>query len=243
MIKRAHLCVNHHILGVTEGRLSCFKVGVNHGIFLVYHFWNFLIFKRTWVCSSSSSKNKNIFLNLSINSINLKMSNYLSISKMCSSLFSRGNQACARIANAKRTTQSQDAALSAIYIKGTRLTFELAHWPWQPDRFFENNSEIHDICWGIMNTYFLILWILPSGFGWNWCFVLSTICANDRNFCVSTRPLRPFIVLFGTTFEQKHCFPTSSFWGSNYHFLDDLDYLLCNVGVSFWFYLIEIHFF
>ena len=108
------------------------KVGVNHGIFHVYHFWNFLIFKCTWVCSSSSSKNKNIFLNLSINSINLKMSIYLSISKMCSSLFSRGNQACALIANTKRrpTTQSWGAALSAIYIKGTRLTFELARWPW-----------------------------------------------------------------------------------------------------------------
>ena len=37
------------------------KVGVNHGFFHVYHFWNFLIFKCTWVCSSSSSKNKNIF--------------------------------------------------------------------------------------------------------------------------------------------------------------------------------------
>ena len=183
---------------------------MNHEIFHVYHFWNFLIFKCTWICSSSSSKNKNIFLNSSINSINLKMSIYLSISKMCSSLFSRLNQACARIANAKRTTQSRDAALSAIYIKGTRLTFELAHWPWQPDRFFENNSEIHDICWGIMNTYFLILWILSSGFGWNWCqnwrFILSTMCANNRNFRVSTRLLRPFLVLFGTTFEQKHCF-------------------------------------
>ena len=33
---------------------------------------------------------------------------------MCLSLFSRGNQACARIANAKCTTQSPDAALSAI---------------------------------------------------------------------------------------------------------------------------------
>ena len=91
-----------------------FKVGVNHGIFNVYHFWNFLIFKCTWVCSSSSSKNRNIFLNLSINSINSKMSIYLSISKMCLSLFSRENQACARTANAKRTTQSRDAALSAI---------------------------------------------------------------------------------------------------------------------------------
>ena len=59
---------------------------------------------------------------------------------------SRGNQACARIVNAKRTTQSRDAELSAIYIEGTRLTFELARSPWQPVRFFENNSEIHDIC-------------------------------------------------------------------------------------------------
>ena len=33
---------------------------------------------------------------------------------MCSSLFSRGNQAFARIAYAKRTTQSRDATLSAI---------------------------------------------------------------------------------------------------------------------------------
>ena len=48
------------------------------------------------------------------------MNIYLSISKMCSFLFSRGNQTCARIANAKHTTQSQDAALSAIYIEGTR---------------------------------------------------------------------------------------------------------------------------
>ena len=93
--------------GLSFQKGAPFKVGVNHGIFHVYHFWNFLIFKCTWVCSSSSSKNKNIFFNLSINSINLKMSIYLSISKMCSSLFLRGNQACARIANAKRTTQSR----------------------------------------------------------------------------------------------------------------------------------------
>ena len=32
------------------------------------------------------------------------------------------------------------------------------------------------------------------------------MCANDRNFRVSTRPLRPFLVLFVTTFEQKHRF-------------------------------------
>ena len=138
------------------------------------------------------------------------MSIYLSISKMCSSLFSRGNQTCSRFANAKRTTQSQGAALSAIYIERTRLTYELARWPWQPVCFFENNSEIRDICWGIMNTYFLILWLLPPGFEWNWCqnwrFILSTMCTNYRNFRVSTRPLRSFLVLFVTTFEQNHRF-------------------------------------
>ena len=64
---------------------------------------------------------------------------------MCSSLF-RGEIKLARIANAKRTTQSRDAELSTIYIEGTRLTFELARSPWQPVRFLENNSEIHDIC-------------------------------------------------------------------------------------------------
>ena len=53
---------------------------------------------------------------------------------------SRGNQACARIANAKRTTQSRDAELSAIYIEGTRLTFELARSPWKPVRFFEKQQ-------------------------------------------------------------------------------------------------------
>ena len=160
---------------------------------------------------------------------------------------SRGNQACARIANAKRIAQSRDAELSAIYIEGTRLTFELARSPWQPVRFFENNSEIHDIRWGIMNKYFLILWILPSGFGWNWCqnwrFILSTMCANDRNFRVSARPVEAIFSAVCDHFWTKTSFSTSSFWGSNYHFLDDLDYLLCNAGVSFWFYPIEIHFF
>ena len=105
------------------------KVGVNHGIFHVYHFWNFLIFKCTWVCSSSSSKNKNIFLNLSINSINSKMSIYLSISKiMCSSLFSRGNQVCARIANAKRYWRSLETQHYQQWPNA--LDLELARWPW-----------------------------------------------------------------------------------------------------------------
>ena len=187
------------------------KVGVNHGCFHVYHFWNFLILKCTWVCSSSSSKNKNIFLNLSINSINLKMSIYLSISKICSSLFSRGNQACAHI------TQSVKRSLGTQHYQ--QFISKERAWPlnWRIDlgnQFaslkLKNNSKIHDICWGIMNTYFLILWILQSGFGWNWCqswrFILSTMCANDRNFRVSTLLLGPVLLLFVTTFEQKRCF-------------------------------------
>ena len=165
---------------------------------------------------------------------------------MCSSLFLRGNQACARIANAKRTTQSRDAALSAIYIEGTCLTFELARWPWQPVRFFENNSEIHDICWGIMNTYFLILW--------NYRLDLDETDAKiDALFCPQCVQMTGIFVfphgveaIFSAVcdhFWTKTLFSSSSFWGSNSHFLDDLDYLLCNVGINFWFYLIEIHFF
>ena len=81
-------------------------------------FFMFTIFEISWFLSAPGSvlqaqaKILKKILNLSINSINLKMSIYLSISKMCSSLFSRGNQG-ARITNAKRTTQSRDAPLSA----------------------------------------------------------------------------------------------------------------------------------
>ena len=147
----------------------------------------------------------------------------------------------------KRVSYPYVYYMSAIYIKGTRLIFELAHWPWQPDRFFENNSEIHDICWGIMNTYFLILWILPSGFGWNWCqnltlYFVHNVCKWQEFSCFHTAVEAIFSAVWDH-FWTKTSFSTSSFWGSNYHFLDDLDYLLCNVGVSFWFYLIEIHFF
>ena len=152
-----------------------------------------------------------------------------------------------RAYNAKRKTQSRDAAVSAIYIEGTRLTFELARWPWQPVRFFENNSEIHDICWGIMNTYFLIFWKLLSGFGWNWCqsvtlHFVHNVCKWQEFSCFHTAVEAIFSAVCDY-FWTKTSFSTSSFWGSNYHFLDDLDYLLCNVGVSFWFYPIEIHFF
>ena len=75
---------------------SLFKVGVNHRFFHVYHFWNFLIFKCTWVCSSSSSKNKSIFLNLSINSINLKMS-ITWVFQKCVHLYFRGEIKLARV--------------------------------------------------------------------------------------------------------------------------------------------------
>ena len=73
---------------------------------------------------------------------------------MCSSLF-RGKQACARIANAKRTTQSRDAELSAIYIEGTRLTFELARSPWQPvSASLKTTVKFMTFVEEIMNKYF-----------------------------------------------------------------------------------------
>ena len=138
------------------------------------------------------------------------MSIYLSISKiMCSSLFSRGNQVCARIANAKRTTQSRDAALSAVTERACPL--KLARWPWQPVRFFENNSEIHDICWGIMNTYFMIfmditVWILRKT-----CAKIDALvcpqCVQMTGIFVFPHGRRGhFLLLSVTSFEQNHRF-------------------------------------
>ena len=220
------------------------KVGVNHGIFHVYRFWNFLIFKCTWVCSSSSSKNKNIYLNLSINSINLKMSIYLSISKMCSSLFSRGNQACARIAN-KRTTQARDAALSAIYIEENALelctdalTFKATSsllWKqqWNSWHLLRNNEHIFPDFMDI--TVWIWMKLMPK----STLYFVHNVCKWQEFLCFHTAVETIFSAVCDH-FWTKTSFSTSSFWGSNSHFLDDLDYLLCNVGVSFWFYPIGI---
>ena len=168
-----------------------FKVGVNHGIFHVYHFWIFLIFNCTWVCSLSLSKNKNIFLNLSINSINSKMSIYLSISKiMCSSLFSRGNQVCARIANAKRTTQSRDAALSAV----TERTWPL-NWRVDLDNQFASLKTTVKFMTFVEEQWTHISWFygyyrldFEETFAKIDALFCPQMCANDRNFRVSTWP-------------------------------------------------------
>ena len=221
-------------------KLSLFKVGVNHGFFHVYHFWNFLIFKCTWVCSSSSSKNKIIFLNLSINSINLKMSIYQSISKMCSSLFSRENQACAHIANAKCTTQSRDVALTAIYIEGMRLTLATSSLLWKQQwnswHLLRNNEHIFPDFMDI--TVWIWMKLMPK----LTLYFVHNVCKWQEFLCFHTAVEAIFSAVCDH-FWTKTLFSTSSFWGSNYHFLDDLDYLLCNVGVSFWFHLIEIHIF
>ena len=222
------------------------KVGVNHGIFHVYHFWNFLIFKCTWVCSSSSIRNKNIFLNLSINSINLKMSVYLSISNMCSSLFSRGNQG-ARIANAKRTTQSRDAALSAnlyrrnaldLWTGALTLATSSLLWKqqWNSWHLLRNNEHIFPDFMDI--TVWIWMKLMPK----LTLYFVHNVCKWQEFSCFNTAVEAIFSAVCDH-FWTKTSFSTSSFWGSNFHFLDDLDYLLCNVGVSFWFYMKEIHFF
>ena len=160
---------------------------------------------------------------------------------------SRGNQACARIANAKRTTQSRDAELSAIYIEGTRLTFELARSPWQPVRFFENNSEIHDILLRNNEQIFpdfmdITVWIWMKLMPKLTLYFVHNVCKWQKFLCFYTAVEAIFSAVCDHLWT-KTSFSTSSFWGSNYHFLDDLDYLLCNAGVSFWFYPIEINFF
>ena len=220
---------------------------MNHGIFHVYHFWNFLILKCTRVCSSSSSKNKNIFLNLSINSINLKMSIYLSISKMCSSLFSRGNQACARIAIRKaynavsgRSTISNLYRRNALTLWTGALTLATSSLLWKQQwnswHLLRNNEHIFPDFMDI--TAWIWMKLVPK----LTLYFVHNVCKWQEISCFHTAVQAIFSTVCDH-FWTKTSFSTSSFWGSNSHFLDDLDYLLCNVGVSFWFYPIEIHFF
>ena len=174
------------------------------------------------------------------------MSIYLSISKMCSSLFSRGNQACVCIANAKHTTQSLDAALSAIYIEGTHLPL---NWRVDLGNQFASLKTTVKFMTFVEEWWTHISWF----YGYYRLDLDETDAKIDTLFCPQCVQMTGIFVfphgveaIFSAVcdhFWTKTLFSTSSFWGSNSHFLDDLDYLLCNVGVSFWFYLIEIHFF
>ena len=167
--------------------------------------------------------------------------------KWWASLFSRGNQACARKAKAKHrpTTQSWDAA---IYIEGTRLTCmnwrvdlgnqfaSLKTGQWYFWQMLRNNDRHISWC----------LWIFRSGFGSkgmpNLTLYFVHIECKWQEFSSFHTAVEAIFSAVCDHFWTKTSFSTSSFWGSNYHFLDDLDYLLSNVGVSFWFYPIEIHF-
>ena len=206
----------------------------------VYHFWNFLIFKCTWVCSSSSSKNKNIFLNLSINSINLKMSIYLSISKMCSFLFSRGNQACTRIAKRKAYNNLYRRNALDLWTGALTLATSSLLWKqqWNSWHLLRNNEHIFPDFMDITIWIWMKLKLMPK----LKLYFVHNVCKWQEFLCFHTAVEAIFNAVCDH-FWTKTSFSTSSFWGSNYHFLDDLDYLLCNVGVSFLFYSIEIHFF
>ena len=157
-----------------------------------------------------------------------------------------GNQGT-RIANAKRTTQSRDAALSANLYRRSHLIFELAGWPWQPVRFFEKQQ------WNLWHLLRNNEHIFPDFMDitvWIWMklmpkltlYFIHNVCKWQECLCFNTAVEAIFSAVCDH-FRTKTLFSTSSFWGSNFHFLDDLDYLLCNVGVSFWFCPIEIHFF
>ena len=161
---------------------------------------------------------------------------------------SRGNQACARIANAKRTTQSRDAELSAIYISKERA------WPlnWRGHL----GNQCTSLKTTVKNSWHLLRnneQIFPDFMDitvWIWMklmpkltlYFVHNVCKWQEFSCFYTA-IEAIFSAVCDHFWTKTSFSTSSFWGSNYHFLDDLDYLLCNAGVSFWFYPIEIHFF
>ena len=219
---------------------------MNHGIFHVYHFWNFLIFKCTWVCSSSSSKNKNIFLNLSINSINLKMSISLSNSKMCSSLFSRENQACARIARKAYNAVSGRSTISNLYWRNAldlwtgALTLATSSLLWKQEwnswHLLRKNEHIFPDFMDI--TVWIWMKLMPK----LTLYFVHNVC-KWQEFSSFHTAVEAIFSAVCDHFWTKTSFSTSSFSGRYSHFLDDLDYLLCNAGVSFWFYPIKIHFF
>ena len=219
---------------------------MNHGIFHVYHFWNFLIFKCTWVCSSSSSKNKKYFLKFVHQFYQFENEHLPEYFKNVFIFIFAGNQACVRIANAKRrpTTQSWDAALSAVrnaldlWSGALTLATSSLLWKqqWNSWHLLRNNEHIFPDFMDI--TVWIWMKLMPN----LTLYFVHNVCKWQEFSCFHTAVEAIFSAVCDH-FWTKTSFSTSSFWGSNYHFLDDLDYLLCNVGVSFWFYPIEIHFF
>ena len=223
-------------------------VGVNHRIFHVYHFWNFLIFKYTWVCSSISSKNKNIFLNLSIKYWfeNEYLPEYF---KNVFIFILVGKSSLHAYKNAKRTNAVSDAALSAIYSSNDsnqRNALDLwtgaltlaTSWllwkqQWNSWHLLRNNEHIFP------DFMDIAVWIWMKLMPKLTLYFVHNVCKWQKFSCFHTA-VEAIFILFCDHFWTKTLFSTSSFWGSNSHFLDDLDYLLCNVGVSFWFYPIEI---
>ena len=163
-----------------------------------------------------------------------------------------GNQG-ARIANAKRTTQSRDAALSAnlyrrnaldlltgAYLWTGALTLATSSLLWKQQwnswHLLRNNEHIFP---DFMDINFLIwMKLMPK----LTLYFVHNVCKWQEFSCFNPAVEAIFSAVCDH-FWTKTSFSTSSFWGSNFHFLDDLDYLLCNVRVSFWFYPIEIHFF
>ena len=196
-----------------------FKVGVNHEIFHVYHFWNFLIFKCTWVCSSSSSKNKNIFLNLSINSINFKKEYLPEYFKNVFIFFSRGNQACARIANAKRTTQSRaqyyqqfiskerlDLWTGALTLATSSLLWKQQ---WNSWHLLRNNEHIFPDFMDI--TSWIWMKLMPN----LTLYFVHNVCKWQEFSCFHTA-VEVILSAVCDHFWTKTSFSMSSFWGSNY---------------------------
>ena len=107
---------------------------------------------------------------------------------------------------------------------------------WNSWHFLRNNEHI------FLDFMDITVWIWMKLMPKLTHYFVHNVCKWQEFSCFHTAVEAIFSAVWDH-FWTKTSFSTSSFWGSNYHFLDDLDYLLCNVGVSFWFYLIEIHFF
>ena len=170
------------------------------------------------------------------------MSIYLGISKMCLSLFSWGNQAWTQSVQRSLETQhyQQLPKRNALDLWTGALTLATSslHWKqqWNPWHLLRNNEHIFPDFMNI--TVWILRKLAPK---LTLCFV-HNVCKWQEFLCFHMTVEAIFTAVCDH-FWTKTSFSTSSFWGSNSYFLDDLDYLLCNVGITFWFYPIEIHFF
>ena len=163
------------------------------------------------------------------------MSIYLSISKMC---------LCVEIKLARVSlTQSVQRSLKTQHYQQLPKRNTLDLWTgtltlatssllwkqqWNSWHLLTNNEHIFP------DFMDITLWILRKLAPKLTLWFVHNVCKWQEFSCFHMTVEAIFTAVWDQ-FWTKTSFSMSLFWGSNTYFMDDLDYLLCNVGVSFWF--------